>query len=573
MQGLLAKARVSGLLLAVSALAQTPATQPAGVCPELLRYIPDEAHLVLLIPNVEELAAGLNAFGKATGADDLAELTPAAIFEEALEGSGAILDPTGGLAVTMSATSDEPLVIARVKGEAEWRVSTRPTGLRAGVEVFELGTNRCVAAVCGSVAIFARDKGELRRGVNAEGANAKRWAPALSQLAGRRDVLLLIDVPAWKTPLDTQVTLLAQGMKMGMAAAGPDSDAAMLIWEWMLAQFRQTSAEARRFVGGLQVNADGVFADARLTFAPDGSVGQYLARVKKPRGDLLRGLRAAGAAVVCGFEWEDPPEVEGVNEALSRAVLNIESLRARMGAERLEKLIKRSIELNDKVPGANLAVTLLPEGGGLMYWGTYLTPLGPEVQREFRAIFELSPELMNAWGTLPASVRVGVPEQVGNVKADVYEFDFGEGTALQPMLSAVYGTAPTLLMAPHPEGLAYVFGPRETARSQLARAVAPAAAADEDPRLAAALGRLTGNPQMCFLLDVPVFFNALAGFVQQLGISAPPLDMPQTALPLISAAVYFEDAALRAEAYVPAEPVKQLIHLGKRVQAGGREPF
>jgi hypothetical protein len=549
------------------ASAQGPASAPSQVEPGLervLRHIPDDTHLLLLVPRIDQFATGVAAFGKASGLRELAEFTPRSALDDLLGKSAAAIDSAGPLAIVLSATDDEPLLIAALNADSAWQGATQPARLRDGVLVYEFGTERFVATTTDGVAIFAREKCELRRAVEASGKFVARLTPDLSS-GGARQMLLHIDVPAWRELVGTQVTVLMQCMAMGMAASDPDAEIALRVWTWAIGQAKKVLAEAQELRVTLHVDADGVFLQERVTFNPDGCVAGYLKQVPRSKHDLLRGLPTGGVDIVLAYEWEEPAGAEGWNASLSRAMFEIESLRQKVGPEKLETVIQRSIEMNQKVSGVSMMFGFGTDSKGLAYSGLYLTADARSVQRDLRSICELTPELMNAWGTFPLAMSPQEPETVAGVAADVYRFSFeAEGKPSQTMLQAVYGKDASLYMAPHPAGLAFAFGQRDEARTTLTRLLATdAPPLNRDARVTALLKRFAPEPQLCLLVDLPRIAKGILGLVERAGVPVPQIAISDRPTSLAGLTFYLEPAAVRAELFVPAEPVRVLRESAK----------
>lgn len=546
------------------ALAQPPATQPGKLPPSLervVKYVPDDAHLVIVVPSIDDLAKGVQAFGKAMGVADSSCASPLEMLSEHLGNMAAAIDTNGALVVALSAEREEPLLIASLTSDEKWRSTTQPTPLGESAQLFEFGPDRYVAASLGTVAIFAREKAELRRALDSGGKFGARLAAETAHLLEQRQVVVYIDVPAWREQIESQMAVVAQSMYLGMAAAGPDSEAAMQLWNWMLGQVKKTVTETQTYVASARIDVQGVFADSRVTFKPDSYLARYLKQVRRPGRDLLRGLPAGEIPMVMAFEWEDDAETVGFNEALCKAVLGMESLKEKLGAEKLDAVMKRSIALNHKVPGSNAVFSIAPDGGGMLYWGLYLTKDGPSVQRELRGIFEAAPDMMSAWGSFPAAMRPQESEKFGSVEADVYQLNFSsDGTPVQPMLQAVYGKDPTLYMAAHPEGVVYAFGPQEQARKKLTQLLASSEKPlCKDPRVVEVFKTLTANPQLCVLIDLPAMVKGIAVMVDQMGLPFPKFEITATSVPLAGCTLYLEPDAVRGELYLPAESIKPLI--------------
>lgn len=554
--------------LAVPAMTQdaAPTTAPAPSVEAVLRCVPDDAHLVLVVPSLDGLVAGVAAFGRAIGSADMGDVKAADLLGPWVGPAVAGLDPQGPVVLVLSADCDEPLLLARTGPGDSWTATTQPV-VREGATLYDFGPNHCVATTRGEVVVFAREQRELRRALDASGRRAARLANELRPLWGQDQAALWVDVPGWRSRIDVQTTALWRGMQVGMATAGPDAEIGLPIWNWMLEQFKRTLADAATATVGLRVGGDGLQLDARLTFQADTAAVRYLAQVRRPERDLLRGLAAGPAPLVLAYEWEDSVPGSGLSDALARVIAGMDSIKQKVGPEKLRAVMQMSAEVNRKIPGCNAAFSLCPDGPGLLYWGLYLTTEGPAVQAEMRHICELTPELVGAWGTFPAAMKRGAVETIAGVETDVYEFTFGsDESALEPLMPAIYGHNPTLYMAPHREGVAYAFGPREHARERLAGLLAPdAAPLARDARVAAARRLLAPNPQGCLLLDLPALAATATTMLAQLGAPVPRFEPPATDAALIGLSWYLEPQAVRAQLHVPAAPLKTLVRYAERI--------
>ncbi|HPM22378.1 MAG TPA: hypothetical protein PLP66_00630 [Phycisphaerae bacterium] len=557
---------------------QAPTSQsaalPAGV-ERVLKYVPDDTHLLIIVPSMDGLATGVAAFGKAIVLPELAEVNAREMLTEMLGANAAALDTHGALVLALSAAHDEPLLLATLARDEGWKGTTQPTRLDDETLVCEFGPERFLAASTNGVAILAREKSELRRALEARGKGGERCAAALAPCLAQRQVALYVDIPAWKSVIDAQMTLVSQGMYMGMAAAGPDAELGMQVWNWMLEQVKNIVAESRTFVATVRIDAQGVFADGRATFDADGQVVRYLQGVQRPRRDLLRGLPTTTAPVLMAFEWEEAPGAVGPQEAMSRAILRMDAVKEKIDGEKLATVMKQTIEMNRRVPGSSAVFSFSPEERGLLYWGLYLTREGPAVQREMRSIWELTPELVNAWGTFPGALARGEPERIGGVDADVYKFDFDTDAALrQPMLQALYGRDPTLYMAPHPEGLAYAFGPQTEARARLADILDT----ERPPlrtaaRVTSLFKHFSADPQCCLVVDLPAVFRSVSGMLAQFGLPVPAVELKDEQPPLAGATLYLEPESIRTELFAPAEPIKDLVKAIGSLDGGKSEAY
>ncbi len=268
-----------------SAPAPAPTTAPAALSPAVeavLRYVPDDTHVLLLVPHLDDLTRGAAAFGTAAGVPELAEFAPRGVLESLLGQAAAALDTGGALAVALSATSPEPLLIATRSRSDDWLPATQPTRLRDGALAYEFGGEQCVATTTEGVVLVVREKDELRRALDASGKFVAQLRTEIATAPRGWQAFLLVDVPAWRETLESHLTLAARCLYLGMAANDSDVEIALKVWDWLLGQARQVLTEAQMLTVALRVDADGVFLVPRARFAPDGRIAGYLGAIRRP---------------------------------------------------------------------------------------------------------------------------------------------------------------------------------------------------------------------------------------------------------------------------------------------------
>ncbi len=557
------------ITLGASALAQTPAsapaptTAPAALSPSVaavLRYVPDDTHVLLLVPRLDDLTRGAAAFGTAAGVPELAEFAPRSVLENFLGQAAGALDTGGAVAVALSATSPEPLLIATRSRSDAWLPATQPTRLRDGVLVYEFGGEQCVATTTEGVVLVVREKDELRRALDASGKFVAQLRLEVAAAPRGWQAFVLVDVPAWRETLESHLSLAARCLYLGMAANASDAEIALKFWDWLLGQTRHALAEAQMFSLTLRLDADGVFLVPRARFAADGRIAKYLAAIPRPTRPLLRGLPSRPADVVLSYEWPEPAGGESWNTSLCRALFAGDALKEKVGAERIDAVLQRSLDMHRKLTGGSAACDFSPGAPGMLYWGLHFTTDAEGVKRDLRAVCTLTPALLKSWGTFPMAVTPQPSEQVAGVDADRYQLDVeATGDTSHALLKSLYGEDGSFYAASHADGLAFVCGPRDAARATLTgllNAETPRLIADA--RVNAALARLSTQPHFCLLADLPRLFSGLLTLIEEAGLPLPALTISPRESPLIGLGLYVESAGLRAELFLPAEPVRVL---------------
>ncbi len=560
---ILAAALVGALGAAAAPPATGPATAPAALAPPVaavLRYVPDDAHLVLVVPSLQEAVAGISAFGRAIGVKDMADVTVLEVLQGPLGERAKAIEAAGPFVMALSAQHGEPVLIGSCSAAGLPKSTTSPAELVPGVQLIEVGDSGYLALTADRVAIIGREKNDLLRALESSGKIARRFAEQYAGLLASRQAVLYIDVPPWHDVLRQQLGVVAQSMYMGMAAT-PNAAEGIQVWKWIFEQVERIAGELNTYVVTARVDGEAVFLEDRLEFKPEGTVARYLRAVRKPKRDLLRGLSPDPAAFVFAYEWELPPDVESVEAGLMRAFLRMDAMKERLGAEKLEAALDRSVEIHRKICGSNGVVEAVPEGDGLLISGLYLTTEGPVVQRELRELYETFPELMNAWGGLPSTTVRHEDEKLGDVVGDLYRFTFETDDArLQPMLQMVYGATPSVYIVAYAPGVAYALGAQEPARVRMLRLLSqPSASLSRDPRVATLFTKLSPNPQMCMLVDAPRCVKLFGGMVRRIGVPFPAVPLSDEPAALIGCALYLEPEAMHGELLIPAAPLKSLV--------------
>jgi len=558
-------------LSAVGAAAQD-ATRPAATQPAalstVLRRLPDDAHLVLVVPNLKTATDGARGLARSIGVQKLDGLEPHAVLAWALGAQARFFDGDGPLVVAISAQQGEPVILGRRAGEEP--TTTAPAEPVADARLFELGEGGSLALTTDGVVVLSRESADLRRALRSRGQVARELESRCGDLLARQHLVLYLDAPPWNDWLTQQLQVVAQSMYLGMATM-PDAAEGIQLWKWMFEQAERLAGELQRVVGALRIDGAGLRAEVQIDFQEGGAAARYLAAVRKSDKDLLRGLPVGDAAVVFAYEWELASDVEGVEASLLRAVTRTESLREKMG-DRLDEAVERSIAMQRRISGSSGMLAGSPEVAGFLFSGLYLTSQPVTVRRDLRTLYESCPELMSAWGGLPSFQLRPLTEEVAGVTADVYDFSMlSDDAEIQSALEAMYGRDPRLYLAEHSQGLAYALGPRDAARASLERLlVATSSAPSRDPRVDALFTTLSPGPQFCILVDAPRSLRWLRALVQRMGLPIF-VAVPDTGTaPLAGFALYLDRTAVRAELLVPAEALRQVVAALGRPEATSR---
>lgn len=552
------------VVLGAPASAESPTSAPADIQKQLaqvLVYVPADTHLAVVVPDQQALGAGLSAAAAAAGLpvlQDEAAATP--MLRRALGRNIEALQAHGPLVLAISAAHPDPLVLGLL-GDMPPGGKEVPLALPGGARLTELGDAGFLATTSDGVAIVARDKAELQRALESNGRYLQRFASFEGVWKGAPQLVLHVDLPAWRGQVQQQLDVVAQGMYLGMAAAGPDGEMAMAMWKWIFGEIHQLLAEADQYVVAVRLDGAGLYLHDRLQVGPDGNLARYLGAVKRSEKPLLRGLPGGEWLMAFGTEWALPPEIEPLEARLLRVMFSPEMLGDKVDRTTAETALEVSLDALRHTSGYSAVIATPDPNGPPAYAGVYFSAHGNMFCQRMRKVYELNPELFQARLSLAASVK-HAEEPLGKGTADVYSYVFSTTDAqLAPFLEAMYGTNPVMVMAPHAEGSFFVMGEGGVARrvaGQLAEG--QGAALIDDPRVQTLLGRLTPHPQMCIVVDVPRMMNWAGRITAPLGVRLPHVETAAEA-PLAGYALYLDQRAIRSELYVPVEPVRRIIEV------------
>ncbi|MEW6250241.1 MAG: hypothetical protein AB1716_06320 [Planctomycetota bacterium] len=539
-----------------------PADLPAGL-ERVLARVPDDARAVVIVPSLAGLTSGVAAFGKAVDVSQLEEFTATEMLSELLEESAAPIDPAGPLVLAFAPDYDEPVLLALAQPTESWRSKARAAELRPGIPLYDFGADRYLVATDDGLIFFGRERADLRRALDSRGALGRKLPAVMGAALPARQVAAYVDVPAWSEMLQAQLNAAMRQVLMGVSTGEPEAEVAMQVLAWARGQLESTIGQAEALVASVQVNEAGVLAESRATFKAGSEIRKYLQQVRPAEQSPLRGLLAADATLVFGYEWQDAAGSEGPQMSLTRAILSMDPLRTKLGTERIAALLARSGAVHGRMSGTNFALAYEPAGHGLLYWGMYFSAEPAAMLADVRVLYDQTPELMNALGMFPTGMERGESEQVAGATVDVYRLQMKPATAAarrmsEPTVEALYGKEATLYVAPHAAGLAYALGPRTAARRKLEQVLGGGAPLAEAPRVKAALARLNPRPQVIGLVDLRRAFKDVCAVSEQIGFPLPRPQLPPGDAALAALGIYLEPDAIRLQGFIPSEPIAQL---------------
>jgi hypothetical protein len=556
---------VVALPLSAAGQTQTEARVfPKPALDELLKLVPKEAALAVVIPDLAGLAGGLQAFGKATGIEDLAEADVEELMDDLELGDlpdewRASLRRDGPFVIVLTDPSADPLLICGIKQRPE----TPPD------EHMHLKRN---------VLIWAPDAESLGAIKSASGQFVQRFEQRARPVLKNHQLALFLDVPSWTPQVEGVLSMAQMFVQMSPAPTTQAAEVNQALFTWLFNTLRDALAQTETSAVAARFDAHGLHFKKRVHFRPDGEIGEYLSKVRTSERDLLRGLVASQATVVFSGEWMLPPDVATLNELLLDGMLTNMPL-ALPDDDEWKHALREIKKFYRQIAGYNGSIKLGGEQDAMVFEGLYFADEPQAVFDRLPAVWKLGTPMMKALAPgLSLELKLE-SEIVGPVKAQVWHFTFeSEDEQLRQVFQSIYGERPTFYAAPCREGVAYAMGPAEVARKNLERMLAgQATRLADDPRVENALRELSPRPQVLCLADLPEFMKWSIDFAaKHPGESPmpplPELELPKTPLPYAAFGLYLHSAACGAELFVPAKALRVLIEWAEQAGETGPKP-
>jgi hypothetical protein len=530
--------------LTVAALAQSGAAREPTL-DDLVKLVPDDPALVVVIPDFSDVVAGIQAFGVAADVGDLAQFDADALFDEFdIRGLPdkwqGYLRKTGPFIFALTDAQSEPLLLCTVTEALEAPPS----------ELIELK---------GDILIVAPDAEVMRAVKNAGGTFTKCFASRVQPALVEHDLAIFCDVPSWSVQIEPMLALGKMFVQMGAAATTQPTQVSLTMVNWVFQTLRTLVDEARTLVVAGRIGADGVHFSKTVHFDPAGKVAGYLGKISKPEKDPLRGLPPTPGTMVMAAEWVTPADVETVTEKMLDVLLSATTQPADQAEQ--PKLTPKLRRLYRILNGYNGVLAFGTQSEGMRARGLYFTDQGQAYLDGFEEMWKVTTPLMSSMApgfTMELSEET---EMVGSVKALVYRFKFdAPDEETRRLLRMMYGESIAVYAALHPEGVAYAMGPPEVARADLEGIMsAKSVSLSADRRVADALKKLSPRPQALVLLDLPGLMTWAAELAELSEEEMPQFKPPEKPLPYIGLSLYLHESAISAELFFPAKVVKYIV--------------
>ncbi len=553
--------RVGVLLACTAAAAGADDVIDAGV----LRHVPDRAGLVLIVPSIAGLDAGVTEFGRACS---VVEIGVDSLAGEVMTSSAGVQRAGGLVLAGLPAEPVEWVLICRLEDEAAWRSAngvTRPNSDSAdGDQKSGVFTASFLGAdgqgeIRDGVLILASRPSGLDAALHATGGFASDLDARRRGLPESSQIMLLANVAAWRDFLDQRIALadaLAQTafMMSGGAGARPHIE----LWRELSQSARWVVSEAKTAAASLQIDGDGARLRTVVSFPPGGSP----ADVEPPRGNLLSGLPSGEFALATGCDLGNAPLSRGarslvewmsnlvarqeVPAGMAAAWRDAESANLLVSVEDDIALAVAGVVTNEPRQWAAAVVEMLRSAS----WSHRSEPAPRDAldvltspalghadsdaaERAARKVFGNAPELWISAGG-PAA-----PDASGKA-------DHGEGAAND-----------------EPEGAGRVclaLGPPDRVAARMKKiAGGGGTPLSVNTRVRRAVEALPESPHALLLIDAGPMFALTVRVAQTFGAPIPALPLRSTYAPLIPMGGWLEPQGFRGEVLLPSATVREMI--------------
>jgi hypothetical protein len=559
------------LLCGVLGVVFCPITRGDEPVARLLAHAPRDADAVVVVRSVVDLAAGIAAFGRGSGIDDLADVEPGGLLDTVdLLGNRAGLNVGGPLVVALSAGQPGPLVVCELRDARAWLEAAEAVPLEAGYYAVELAGARAYAALAGKVLMLGHDEQAVESAARRATGAGEQWPARFREWLSADQAVVLVRVRSW-APLALPVLgAVEASMQMGAAVSGSGDEAALEMVRWCFAQAREVLGQAEMGMLGVRVGRDGLRVRKALTFTAGGTVAEYLRTITRTKRDSLRGLPDDPGLLVMAFEWEAPAGAKSLGSRMLDVLLRNERIKERVGSAAFEQAYQAIMQMQDGLSGYNVLVGLAVPEQVMAVDCVYFTNQPQALLDNMRRAYATDPEFLGAFaagGTMSVDCRT---DEVEGRTAQVFELSFETADEqARRMIEALYGRKMTMYGVAREQDVVFASGPAAQARARLSRLLrgvgTPLA---ENRRVGAARGAISPDPQVLLLVDVPKLFEFAVRMAQTIGGPMPRLEIPRVEAPLVSSGVYLDADALRIELFVPAEPIRVVVDTLERAKRG-----
>lgn len=539
-----------------------------------LKHVPENTGVVVILPSLDGITKGVNAFGKAIDMEEMIkfDIVEAMDFEDEVGEGFKVVDRKGAFLLTVTSDAEEGVGIFEVTDPSVFEKMEGATKDDDGV-ISVLSPEERYYGVVGNLILVAKEKSLVRSALKSDGKTGEMIRKTAGDLLDKSQALVYVDTLAMKSKLDEGFMMFEQMAPMMAAMMGPQGAAAGASISFMVSELKTAVADSRVWWFAGRIGTDGFAISAASHFRDDSKMAAYLKGVKSGKNDLLAALPDQRSIVTVAYDFLAPADSESFSEKLSRVMIAEMKFEDPSERERVESAVKRSVEAARTVTGMSMTLALTPEKQ-MVSSGVMFTTDGGLLLKNFEATNEMSQLMGKALGGGAIRWTINTSkETIAGQDAMISSIDLeSDDPNVTGMLEMMYGgTRMTSIAAAAKEHVVFAGGPAEASRAQaekLLKHSGPGFAANSDAK--AALASISPKPQGVVLLDFGMAFDWAMGLANAMGGGMiPQVKFDPNVKSMAACGMYLGADSARLEMYVPSQAIKALMDAIKKMEDAG----
>lgn len=540
-----------------------------------LKHVPEDTGVVVILPSLDGVTKGVNAFGRAIDMDEMAnfDIVEEMDFKEEVGEAAMVVDRKGAFLLTITSEAEEGIGIFEVTDPSVFEKMEGATKDDDGIISIMLPEERHYGVV-GNLILVAKDKPLVRAALKADGKVGEAIRKAAGDMLEKSQALVYVDTLAMKSKLDEGFMMFEQMAPMMTAMMGPQGAAAGATISFMVSELKGAVSDSRAWVFAGRIGTDGFGISALCLFKDDSKMAAYLKGVKPGKADLLAALPDERSMITMAYDFVAPADSESISERLSKVMIAEMKFEDPSERERLETAMKRSIESARTITGMSMTVSMTPEKQ-MLSSGVMFTTDSNLVLKNYEATNEISQLMGKAFGGGAISWNISTTkESIGGHEAIVSNIDLqSDDPNVNGMLEMMYGgTRMASIAAAAKDHVVFVGGPGEASRARVEKLLkhsGPGFSANADAK--AALASISPKPQGFVLVDFGMAFDWFMGIANTMaGGVVPQVKFDPNAKAMAAFGMYMNTDSAKLEMYVPSQAIKALMDVMKKMEEAGQ---
>jgi len=323
------------------------------------------------------------------------------------------------------------------------------------------------------------------------------------KMLSESDAFVRLDLTRWREKLSPLVMLGLGMMKLSAAAETKGDEGAAAVLDWMAGGARSFIDQMESTSFSFSFDRETLYLNHHHRFTPGQSVANYLAKVQSADEDLLSMVPNRPFLMFAASNWQCPTS-ECLAVSLSRHVMEMESVAARIPAEMRQRLTKELGACYGQMRGSAFMVTSDPGRSlPLQLIGGYAVKDSSSAIKQLCFIQENASEAMSAM--LPSTHCSGKFERRREKGVDFMELNFNPDEMTDEIRAQLYKVYGEKVRYQHASGgphrVMYAFAEPPTSVIDLVK-TRPDDRVDKNPAVSRILDRLPKRPHLLVVFDL-----------------------------------------------------------------------